>query len=133
MCCQYRIGIFLKKVMNGFGDRLKQARGAESQASFAKKLGISQVAYSRYESDQREPGLDCLYQIGILTGVSSDWLLGLSDGNERGPSVNAPNNSGAIAVGKNARATSGGTPRVRPILDCANCKYKRLADAFKAL
>ena len=63
--------------MNGFGERLKEARGSESQASFAKKLGITQVAYSRYEANAREPNLEALYQIGIISGVSIDWLLGL--------------------------------------------------------
>lgn len=70
--------------MTGFGDRLKTARGDETQASFAKRLGISQVAYSRYESGQREPSLDCLYQIGLLTGVSADWLLGLTNSHRNG-------------------------------------------------
>ena len=114
MCCQYHFGIFLKIVMIGFGERLKIARGAESQASFAKKLGISQVAYSRYETDQREPGLDCLYQIGILTGASADWLLGLP---ERGGSAAQATANGAhsIAVaGTGAKVTAGG--------DCSKCK-----------
>ena len=106
--------------MNGFGERLRSARGADSQASFAKKLGISQVAYSRYELDQREPGLECLYQIGVITGVSVDWLLGLSQ--SRDASVVAPNNSGAIASGTNAQATLHAAPAVpSPPSECARC------------
>ncbi len=92
--------------MNGFGERLKEARGAESQASFARKLGISQVAYSRYELDQREPGLDCLYQIGMITGCSVDWLLGLTDTQQpKKSSVNVVNSKGSsIAIGNGATA-----------------------------
>ena len=78
--------------MDGFGERLRKARGSDSQAAFARKLGISQVAYSRYELGQREPGLDCLYQIGIITGVSADWLLGLP---ERGGSTTVSAGDGA--------------------------------------
>ena len=99
--------------MDGFGERLRKARGSDSQAVFARKLGISQVAYSRYELGQREPGLDCLYQIGIITGVSADWLLGLP---ERGGSVGATaRGSGSVAVvGSNASVSTGG--------DCSRCQ-----------
>jgi len=118
--------------MNGFGRRLKDARGNESQSSFAKRLGISQVCYSRYESDLREPDLDTLYQIGILTGVSADWLLGLPE--RGGSSTTVTGNVGAVAVSAGARASVGrGLRSAPPPSDCANCKYKRLADAFKAL
>lgn len=103
--------------MTGFGERLKEARGNESQASFAKKLGVTQVAYSRYEANVREPNLEMLYQIGIITGISTDWLLGLSDNlstavdKSAQPTVNAPNNSGAIAIG-------GGNAVSRDCLEC---------------
>lgn len=98
--------------MNSFGERLKEARGSESQTSFAKRLGISQVAYSRYELNQREPGLDALYQIGITTGCSIDWLLGLTDAQRSGQQpVNAPNNKGAIAIG-------GGNAVSRDCMEC---------------
>lgn len=100
--------------MTGFGDRLKVARGNESQASFAKKLGISQVAYSRYESDQREPSLDCLYQIGMLTGVSADWLLGLSDRGGSAASATATGAHSIAVAGANATVNAGG--------ECSRCK-----------
>ena len=72
---QYHIGGFMKKLC----DRLKELRNGESQASFAKKIGLSQVSYGRYELGTREPDLDTLIQIGLKTGKSIDWLLGLDD------------------------------------------------------
>ena len=65
--------------MRIFCERLKMLRDNESQASFARKIGLSQVTYSRYESGAREPDLETLFQIGKVCGVSIDWLLGLVD------------------------------------------------------
>ena len=65
--------------METFCNRLKMLRDSESQASFARKIGLSQVTYSRYEGGTREPDLETLCQIGKICGVSVDWLLGLVD------------------------------------------------------
>ena len=110
--------------MTGLGERLKQVRGGQSQAVFAKKLGLTQVAYSRYEADLREPSLDTIYQIGILNGVSADWLLGL------------PSAPAGTATGTGAIVGSGNTVTINtanPAADCDNCKFKRLAEALKAV
>ena len=117
--------------------RVKSLMNGESVYAFAKKLGISQQTADCYINGKRKPSLDFIHRVCVVCNCSADWLLGLSDTNERGTSVSAPNNSGAIAVGRNARATSSGqapgTKLQAPIPDCLNCKYKRLADAFKAL
>ena len=57
--------------------------------------------------------MNAIISICTQLNVSADWLLGLP---ERGGSaaVDAPNNSGAIAVGSNALATAGG--------DCSKCQ-----------
>lgn len=65
--------------MEIFTCRLRMLRNKESQASFARKLGLTQATYSRYESGAREPDLATLCQIGKVCGVSIDWLLGLVD------------------------------------------------------
>ena len=65
--------------MEPFCTRLKQIRGKESQASFARKIGVSQVAYGRYELGIREPDIATLTRIGLVAHVSIDWLLGVSD------------------------------------------------------
>jgi len=116
--------------MKIFCDRLKETRGGTSQKAFAAMLGLNQQTYQRYETGVREPDLEHLHQIGVVCGVSIDWLLGLPE--RGGSSTMVSGNTGIIgAVGTNARATV----RVKSAApnDCANCKYKRLADAFKAL
>ena len=123
--------------MGEFGNRLESLRDRETQKGFAKSLGIPINTYTNWVRGIREPSMSAIINLCTQLSVSADWLLGLSDTNERGTSVTAPNNSGAIAVGRNVRATSSGqapgTKHQAPIPDCLNCKYKRLADAFKAL
>ena len=61
--------------------RLVELRNREglSQAKLAKILGIPQQQYSRYESGQNEMPLRYLIALCEYYGVTSDWLLGLSD------------------------------------------------------
>jgi len=62
--------------MKIFSDRLRELRGSASQTEFAKKIGVSQVTYGRYELGTREPDLETVNHIGLVCGVSMDWLLG---------------------------------------------------------
>ncbi len=62
-----------------FTERLREARGTQSQSESAKKLGISQVRLSNYESGKREPDIATIQQIAKKYDVSADWLLGLTD------------------------------------------------------
>lgn len=106
--------------MEIFSSRLRDTRGMTSQKAFAAKLGLSQQTYGHYEKGDREPGLETLQRIGVVCGVSIDWLLGLSQ--SRDASVVAPNNSGAIASGPNAQATLHAAPAVpSPPSECARC------------
>jgi transcriptional regulator with XRE-family HTH domain len=65
--------------MSVFSDRLRQLRGAQNQSAFASRLGIKPGAYGHYETGIREPSIDMILQIVEATGVSADWLFGLSD------------------------------------------------------
>jgi len=49
------------------------------QAEFARKLGIAQNSYHRYESGERVPDINVLSQMASKLGVSADWLLGRGD------------------------------------------------------
>ena len=60
-------------------DRLRSLRGNQTQAVFANKLGILQQTYARYEQGIRSPPFAELANIAIQLGVTTDWLLGLSD------------------------------------------------------
>lgn len=56
--------------------RLRELRGHESQASFARKCGITQQNWNRYESGQVEPKASVVRRIALSCGVSTDWVLG---------------------------------------------------------
>lgn len=66
-------GLFLSV----FSDRLKTLRGELKQAEFARKVGLAQNTYSRYESGERIPDIEVLVRLAARLGVSTDWLLGL--------------------------------------------------------
>ena len=53
-----------------------------SQEQFAKLLGISRAALSNYETGKRVPDALMLKTIAEKTGVSADFLLGLSHGQQ---------------------------------------------------
>lgn len=50
-----------------------------SQGNFAREVEAKQTTYSSWERGIKEPGLDMLIQISRQFGVSTDWLLGLSN------------------------------------------------------
>lgn len=50
-----------------------------SQAKTAEKVGVSVVAYQNYEYGKRDVPSDVLASLSMLFGVSSDYILGLSD------------------------------------------------------
>ena len=64
---------------NIFVSRLRELRGATSQAEFAEKIGTKQTTYSSWERGLKEPGIQILVSISRQFGVSTDWLLGLTD------------------------------------------------------
>ena len=61
------------------GERLKELRGSMSQAAFANRIGIKQTSYSAWERGVKEPGATVVAKIASAFGVSTDWLLGMSD------------------------------------------------------
>ena len=67
-----------KVFLSLFSTRLKTLRGDAKQAEFARRIGLPQNSYSRYESGERVPDIDTLSQMASSLNVSSDWLLGLA-------------------------------------------------------
>lgn len=67
--------------MNVLGKNIKQLRDRADiqQNEFAKKIGVSNVVLSRYESGERKPDYDTLQKIADFFDVSIDYLLGRSD------------------------------------------------------
>lgn len=64
-----------------FAERLKEARKRKgiSQRALAQELEITHSEVSKYENRVREPGLGKLVGIALALGVSTDYLLGLTD------------------------------------------------------
>ena len=60
-------------------DRLRGLRGTESQTAFAARFGLKQAIYSHYETGRKKPSLDVLVDMAKTLGVTTDYLLGLSD------------------------------------------------------
>jgi len=66
------------------GARLKEARiGKASQSDIAELLGTTQQQISKYENDIQE--IPCRHIITLAKhyGVSTDYLLGLTDNKEK--------------------------------------------------
>ena len=123
-----------KKNMSIFSERLKELRGAESQASFAAAVGINRVQYAKYEKGANLPSIDALERICRVHDCSADWLLGL-----RAPP--RPVRVTAIDAGDHAVVTIGDKSRTRVRVtsaapgkrpDCDDCPYKEKMKEFEA-
>ena len=64
---------------NTLANRLRELRGVQSQTEFAAKIGVNQTSYSSWERGSKDPAAQTLAKIASTFGVTSDWLLGLSD------------------------------------------------------
>lgn len=64
-----------------FGEILRKLRSEKgwSQAQLAKRIGLSSSIIAHYESGTRYPSLETLAEIRRVMGVSTDFLLGLSN------------------------------------------------------
>ena len=67
--------------MKTFSEKVKELRKEKglTQAEIAKILNIKQQSYLRYEQNTAEPSFEILINIARFYGVSTDYLLGLSD------------------------------------------------------
>ncbi len=50
-----------------------------TQGQVAKRIGVTSSMISAYENGIRQPSYDSLIKLAYLYGVSSDYLLGISD------------------------------------------------------
>ena len=62
-------------------ERLRQLRLEKglTQKQLAEAVGLTKNALGNYESGRREPSIDLIKKFCTLFGVTSDYLLGLSD------------------------------------------------------
>lgn len=61
--------------------RIKELREEEGlkQTELANMLNIKQNTYSQYETGAREISIDVLMKLSKIYGVSTDYILGLTD------------------------------------------------------
>ncbi len=112
-----------KFFQSNLGPRLKGLRGAVSQSQMASSLGVPQQTYANWELGIRQPKLDDLGALSLQLGVTSDYLLGLSDSPTGHGSNSATNSPGAV-VGQGAH---GGNCATCPLLQAAAKKIASLA------
>ena len=64
-----------------FGEQVRMLRTAKSmsQVEMAKALGVTKQSVSNWENENIMPSVDMLVKISTLFGVTTDYLLGLSD------------------------------------------------------
>nr|DAR35357.1 MAG TPA: repressor protein [Caudoviricetes sp.] len=69
-----------------FSDRVRLLRRqTKRSASVTSELiGLSQSAFRRYETGERMPSVEAVILIADYFGVSTDYLLGLTDDVQRG-------------------------------------------------
>ena len=65
--------------MNVFLERLSVLKGERGVSEFARFLGINQKTLDHAIKGERKPSVEMVVSICSKTGVSSDWLIGLSD------------------------------------------------------
>ena len=108
--------------MSVLSERLRELRGAQSQADMAAPLGIKYQQWAKYERGESAPGAELLVRICRAHSCSSDWLLGLKE-SSAAVVASAP---GAIAVV--GSHNSFGVPGESPT--CSKCPYKRKLKAL---
>lgn len=98
-----------KEKLSRFSEVLSQLRKERgiSQKNAATELGISQALLSHYEKGIRECGLDFVIKCARYYGVSTDYLLGVSENRSGTHSVGAEpiyTNDALVALSQAARA-----------------------------
>lgn len=69
----------MQKRLNGLGERLCELRGKVTQSVFSDSIGVIQQTYAQWELGNRQPKLQELIRLAQHFGVSTDWLLGLTE------------------------------------------------------
>lgn len=63
------------------GDRIRWLRNLArlSQADLAEQVGMSEIQILRWENGKADPGAEAVRKMAKIFGVTSDYILGLSD------------------------------------------------------
>lgn len=69
----------MKTATTTLGKRLRSCRGTRSAREIADVLGIKEQTLTGYERGRAEPNCTMLVSLAKHYGVSTDWLLGLTN------------------------------------------------------
>ena len=72
-----------EKVSDIFSSRVNELIKSESVSAFSRRIGLRQASVDRYVKAVHSPNADALIAIATHCGVTTDWLLGLSDSPNR--------------------------------------------------
>ena len=126
---------YLTRIMNQIADRLRQLRGEQTQAEFARQLNMQRPQLANYETGKNVPSADFVYKVCEQTGASADWLLGLKDRNDTPKqTVSVKVGSGGIAIGRVGNRVSGtivaGGDAGHAAM-CRSCPYRKKMQAME--
>lgn len=107
-------------------ERLKMLRGSTSQAAFSQSIGVKQQTYSNWETGRSDAPLGWLAGLAKHFGVTTDWLLGVTDSRGPGIAVTATDHSIA-ASNSTVRSDSAETARLLSIIESQQRVIERLA------
>lgn len=81
------IEVDAEKLADDLSRRLSVARKLKkmSQADVSERVGITQAAYSTYETGKVLPSLITLCALSEILDANIAWLLGLPEGEGKGP------------------------------------------------
>ena len=125
--------------MSVLSDRLRELRGATSQAEMARQLNMKQPQWARYESGASSPSVELLATICRVHACSADWLLGI----DRAPSssIEVRERGSAESQGSSAEESGGGvsrrarspSPAPGELPQCLRCEHRKLADRMRKM
>ena len=86
--------------MTEIGKRLESLRNGHTQREYAKLLGVPLTSYTNWLKGPSLPKMENIVTICTNLGISSDWLLGLSDQNINGGGVPTVTYHNEIDIGE---------------------------------
>lgn len=101
--------------MSTIGERMRELRGPSTLREMADPIGIKYNAWARYEAGGSIPGGDIIVKICRAHACSADWLLGLSDNDQKTSRDNDIHN--CVKPGEGAQ--------------CLKCPYKKKLKAVE--
>jgi len=68
-------GVFDNETLRDIGERIRTARGVDTQEDFAKRIGVGRTVLANYEAGRRLPSRETLMSISKHSGSSVNYLL----------------------------------------------------------